>query len=91
MEGITTFKWKHDPKDWLLLCADKFETFCDETLPRLTLATKSNFSARGGNNMTAASVTSANITDFDHELKQDPKSYVEFNGWTTKYFCICCQ
>jgi hypothetical protein len=30
MEGITSFKWKHDPKDWLLLRADKFETFCDE-------------------------------------------------------------
>jgi putative AlgH/UPF0301 family transcriptional regulator len=38
------YKWKASqlsngnmtPDDWLLLHADKFETFCDETLPRLT-------------------------------------------------------
>lgn len=92
------YKWKASqlsngnmtPEDWLLLHADKFETFCDETLPRLTL-TKSNVSASGGNNMTASGVTSADITDFDHGLKRDPKSYVEFNGQTSKYFRVRCQ
>jgi hypothetical protein len=48
-------------------------------------------STSGGNNMTAAGVTSADITHFDHGLKQVPKSYVEFNGQTTKYFRICHQ
>jgi hypothetical protein len=89
------YKWKASqfsngnmtPEDWLLLRANKFETFCDETLPRLTL-TKLNLSASGGNNMTAAGVTSADITDFVHGLKPGPKSYVEFNGQTSKYFLI---
>jgi hypothetical protein len=39
--------------------------------------------------MTAAGVESADITDFEHELKRDPKSYVVLNGQTTKYFCLC--
>jgi putative AlgH/UPF0301 family transcriptional regulator len=41
------YKWKASqlsngnvtPEDWLLLRADKFETYCDESLPYLTLTT----------------------------------------------------
>jgi hypothetical protein len=66
-------------------------TFCDEALPSLRLTKISNLSASGGNNMAAAGVRSADITNFDHGLKRDPKSFVEFNGQTIKYFRICCQ
>jgi hypothetical protein len=38
--------------------------------------------------MIASGGTNAYITDFDHGLKRDPKSYVEFHGQTSKYFRV---
>ena len=38
--------------------------------------------------MMASGVTSADVTDFDHGLKRDPKSYIEFHGQTSKYFRV---